>query len=69
MKGNKYYTIFNKNLACALSYLTGQKFYTFDSFEDANKKVYSFEQTDRLNKAMTQIHKLERTFYGRTSKQ
>ena len=61
MQGNKYYTIFNKNLACALSYLTGQKFYTFDSFEDANKKVYSFERTDRLNKAMTQIQQLKKS--------
>lgn len=59
MKESKYQTIFNKNLAYALTYLTGQRFYTFDSFEDANKKVYSFERTDELNKAMSQIQQLK----------
>ncbi|MGA3598601.1 DUF5659 domain-containing protein [Lysinibacillus agricola] len=61
MQGNKYQTIFNKNLACALSYVTGQRFYTFDSFEDANKKVYSFERTDELDRAMTQIQQLKKS--------
>lgn len=59
MKESKYQTIFNKNLAYALSYLTGQRFYIFDSFEDATKKVYSFERTDELNKAMSQIQQLK----------
>ena len=61
MNGNKYYAIKNKYLANGLQWLTGQRYYIFDDFDNKGEKVYSFERTDEFNKAMDEMINLKKT--------
>lgn len=62
MTNNKsnYYAIRNKALANALHWLTGQRFYIMDSQEDVNIKVYTFERTDKLMEALSQLSTMKK---------
>ena len=54
---NKYYIIKKKSLAEAINFLTGQRYYKFVNREN-NKDVYSFEDTEKLHKALNGLTKL-----------
>lgn len=56
---SKYYAIKNKYLADGLQWITGQRYYIFDSFEEENSKVYSFENTEKFMKALNEMNKLK----------
>ena len=51
----KYYEIRKKYLADALSWL-GMRYYIFDNF--LNEKVYSFENTDKFQEALSGLFAL-----------
>lgn len=51
MNNKKYYVINDKNLACAVRWITGLRFYVFDN--ENGDKVYSFENTERFYRALT----------------
>ena len=59
MNDNKYYAIKNKYLANGIQWLTGQRYYIFDDFENNNGKVYSFERTEKFFKALEEMNKLK----------
>ena len=54
----KYYIVKNKALATTLGYILNRKYYTYDSREDASKKVYSFLWDDKFNEALDLVMKL-----------
>lgn len=56
---SKYYSIRNKALANGLHWLTGQRYYTFDT-EVAGVKSYNFERTDELFKALDEMNKIKK---------
>ena len=55
MKNKKYYIIRKKSLAEALNFLTGQRYYKWDDEKDKNKKIYSFEITDKFMNALHEL--------------
>lgn len=59
---NKYYIIKKKSLAEAINFLTGQRYYKFVNREN-NKDVYSFEDTEKLHKALNGLTKLKKELY------
>ena len=56
---NKYYIIKKKSLAEAINFLTGQRYYKFVNREN-NKDVYSFEDTEKLHKALNELTRLKK---------
>ena len=56
---NKYYIDKKKSLAEAINFLTGQRYYKFVNREN-NKDVYSFEDTEKLHKALNGLTKLKK---------
>ena len=59
---NKYYIIKKKSLAEAINIVTGQRYYKFVNREN-NKDVYSFEDTEKLHKALNGLTKLKKELY------
>ena len=57
---NKYYIIKKKSLAEALNFLTGQRYYKWDNYNNEGKDVYSFEITDKFIKALNELTKLKK---------
>ena len=57
---NKYYIIKKKSLAEAINFLTGQRYYKWDNYNNERKDVYSFEITDKFIKALNELTKLKK---------
>jgi len=55
----KYYSIRNKALANGLHWLTGQRFYIFDT-EIEGVKTYRFENTPELMEALSKMSELKK---------
>lgn len=56
---SKYYAIRNRALANGLHWVTGQSYYIMDDNENPNIKVYTFERTEKLTKALTEMTALK----------
>ena len=54
----KYYVVKNKALACAIAFVTNEKYFTYDNINDSSKKVYSFRKTKKFDYAMKKINEL-----------
>lgn len=59
---NDYYVIKKKELAITLNFITGERYYVWDDKENENKKVYSFKNTERFQKAFAEISALKKNF-------
>ena len=57
---NKYYIIKKKSLAEAINFLTGQRYYKWDNYNNEEKDVYSFEITDKFMKALNELTRLKK---------
>ena len=57
---NKYYIIKKKSLAEAINFLTGQRYYKWDNYNNEEKDVYSFEITDNFMKALNELTRLKK---------
>ena len=57
---NKYYIIKKKSLAEAINFLTGQRYYKWDNYNNEEKDIYSFEITDKFIKALNELTKLKK---------
>jgi hypothetical protein len=55
----KYYIIKKKNLAEAINFVTGMKYYILDDRLDSKNKFYSFENTEVFRKALTELTQLK----------
>ncbi|MBU6135200.1 hypothetical protein [Clostridium tertium] len=51
----KYYVVNHIDFARTLLWLTGQNYMIFDDKRDSTKKVYSFENTNKLQLAMKKL--------------
>ena len=61
MENNKKYKIINsKNLACTLNFLFNLKYYVIDHHTEVGKKVYSFEDNQELQEALSIIMKIKK---------
>ncbi|MDP4147196.1 MAG: hypothetical protein Q8936_22425 [Bacillota bacterium] len=58
----KYYIIKKKNLAEAINFITGMRFYVMDDRLDSNNKFYSFENTELFRQALTELTQLKSKF-------
>lgn len=56
-KEGKYFVVDSFQLACALMYVTGQKYYKFDNEEHG--KVYSFINTKEFQEARNKLWELK----------
>lgn len=59
----KYYSIRNKALANGLHWLTGQRYYIFDT-ETEGVKSYRFESTSELMDALTKMSEMKKQYQG-----
>ena len=57
---NKYFVVYDKNMACAIRLLTKETFYTFDSYDGG--KHYSFRKTEEVIKAYNRLGDLLKEF-------
>lgn len=57
-----YYILNNKALALAISYIIDEDYYTYDNKYEKGKKVYSFKNTDKFQKALTIMTNLRKDF-------
>jgi hypothetical protein len=55
----KYYIIKKKNLAEAINFITGMRFYIMDDRLDSKNKFYSFENTELFRQALTELTQLK----------
>ena len=60
MEKKKYYIIKKRSLAEALNFLTGQRYYKWDNYNNEEKDVYSFEITDKFIKALNELTRLKK---------
>ena len=56
----KYYIIKKRSLAEAINFLTGQRYYKWDNYNNEEKDVYSFEITDKFMKALNELTRLKK---------
>lgn len=56
---DKYYVIKKENLAKAINFVTGMRFYVMDDRLDSNNKFYSFENTELFRQALTELTQLK----------
>lgn len=59
----EYYIVKSNDLARALVFITGQRYYIFNDNNDNEKRVYSFEVTDRLSKALDILNDARKELY------
>lgn len=59
MNKNEYYVIKNINLAKALVFITGEKYYTYDDLK-GDGKIYTFKDTKKFRKALTYLNDIRR---------
>lgn len=52
MEEKRYKIIMSKRMAVTLEFLFGLKYYIHDNKIDSTKKVYSFEDTSELHRAL-----------------
>ena len=52
---SQYYAIRNRALANGLHFLTSQPYFIMDDKDNSNIKVYTFERTEKLAKALTMM--------------
>ena len=57
-----YYILNNKALALAISYIINEDYFTYDNKYEKGKKVYSFKNTDKFQKALTIMTNLRKDF-------
>lgn len=55
---NDFKVIRSKNLAVTVSYISHEDFYTYEDKFEKGKKVYSFKNTDKFQKALDLVLKL-----------
>lgn len=55
---NDFKVIRSKNLAVTVSYISHEDFFTYDDKFDDSKKVYSFRNTEKFQKALDLVLKL-----------
>ena len=60
MENKKYYIIKKRSLAEAINFLTGQRYYKWDNYNNEEKDVYSFEITDKFIKALNELTRLKK---------
>ena len=56
----KYYIIKKRSLAEAINFLTGQRYYRWNNYNNEEKDVYSFEITDKFTKALNELTRLKK---------
>lgn len=59
---NRYYIVNSLMMANALTFITGQMPYVFESRFCEGKKVWSFVNDDNFKKALTKLTELQREF-------
>lgn len=62
---SKYFSVKSLDLARALRFITMQSYMIFDDFEKEGRKVYSFENTEKLQDVLLEITKLKNYYYGK----
>lgn len=55
----KYYYIRNLHLAQSISYITGQRFYTYDDRFHQGQKCYRFIKTDKFIEVLNLIQEMK----------
>lgn len=58
----KYYVVKSLMMANALTFMTGQKPYIYDSLSEVGKHVYSFLNTEELQKALLILNDAKNKF-------
>lgn len=58
----KYFSVKSLDLARALRFVTMQNYMIFDDFEKEGRKVYSFENTAKLQDALSKIIELKHSY-------
>lgn len=55
MNDKKYYIVRSKRLAITIEFLSGLTYYIHDNVYVEGKKIYTFENTDKLQKVLSYI--------------
>lgn len=58
----RYYFVSSIDLARAIVFITGENYYILDDREDKTKKIYSFQNSRKLQEAIERIIKLQEEF-------
>lgn len=53
MENKKYYIVRDINFARVIKWFTGEHYMIFDDKKNENEKIYSFENTEKLKRALT----------------
>lgn len=54
--GEKFYIIYNKNLAITVSYLLGENYFSYADTKNEGKKVYSFRDTPTFRSILSEVN-------------
>lgn len=57
----KFYVIYNKNLAITVSYLLGENYFSYADVKNEGKKVYSFRDTPKFRSIMSEVIQRRKT--------